>query len=87
MKGVLYPSSIPEWIECSCTSTRLVRTAAVCCLAMKTDSPYLCWAENPQILALVFQEEEGLEEGTRFIDPRLRALQWLGPADVPEAAA
>ena len=45
--------------ECSCTSTRLVRTAAVCHLAVKTASPYLCWAENLQILALAFPEEEG----------------------------
>ena len=66
------------------TSTRLVQTAAVCRLAVKAASPYLCWAENLQILALALPEEEGLEGGTRSIDPRLRASPRPGPADVPE---
>ena len=36
-------------------------------MAVKTASPYLCWAENPQILALAFLEEEGLEGGTIYL--------------------
>ena len=46
--------------------------------------PLPCWAENPQIVALALPEEEGLEGGTRSIDPRLRASPRPRPADVPE---
>ena len=84
VKGILYPFCIPERTECSCTSTILVQTATVCRLAVKIASPYLCWAENPQILAQAFPEEEGLEGGTRSIDPRRSASLRPGPADVPE---
>ena len=74
VRGILYPSCISERAECS----------AVCRLAVKTALPYLCWAKNPQILALAFLEKEGLEGGTQPIDPWLRASPRPGPAVGPE---